>query len=84
MTYENRRFVIFDVTELNEIDFNQVHETSAETVRLSVDGSKTFVKYDMPQPESVAALQTKSEEYTYEQMLAILQTEEWSAPEEQE
>jgi len=84
MTYENRRFVIFDVTELNEIDFNQVHETSAETVRLSVDGLKTFVKYNMPQPESVAALQTKSEEYTYEQMLEILQTEEWSSPKEQE
>jgi hypothetical protein len=84
MTYENRRFVIFDVTELNEIDFNQVHETSAATVRLSVDGSKTFVKYDMPQPASVAALQTKSEEYTYEQMLAILQTEEWSEPVEME
>jgi hypothetical protein len=76
--------VIFDVTELNEIDFNQVHETSAETVRLSVDGLKTFVKYNMPQPESVAALQTKSEEYTYEQMLEILQTEEWSSPKEQE
>jgi hypothetical protein len=84
MTYENRRFVIFDVTELDQIDFNQVHETSEETVRLSVDGLKTFVKYDMPQPESVAVLQTKSEEYTYEQMLAILQTEEWSSPEEQE
>jgi hypothetical protein len=84
MTYENRRFVIFDVTELNQIDFNQVHETSEETVRLSVDGSKTFVKYDIPQPSSISALQTKSEEYTYEQMLEILQTEEWSEPAEQE
>jgi hypothetical protein len=84
MTYENRRFVIFDVTELNEIDFEQVHETSAETVRLSVDGLKTFVKYDMPQPSSVAALQTKSEEYTYEQMLEILATEEWTQPIQQE
>jgi hypothetical protein len=69
--YENRRFVIFDVTELNLIDFNQVYETSEETVRKSVDGTKTFVKYDIPQPSSVVLLTTKSVEYTYA---------EWSEP----
>lgn len=78
MTYENRRFVIFDVTELNKIDFSQVRETSVETVRLSVDGLKTFVKYELPQPASVAQLETKSQEYTYDEMLAILSTEEWT------
>ena len=35
--YENRRFVIFDVTELPLIDFSQVFETSIDTVRNSVD-----------------------------------------------
>ena len=53
--YANRRFVIFEVTELSTIDFNQVYETSIDTVRKSVDETKTFVKYDMPQPSSVAA-----------------------------
>ena len=48
--YPDRRFVIFNVTELNQIDFNQVFETSIDTVRKSVDETKTFVKYDMPQP----------------------------------
>ena len=41
--YENREFMIFNVSELDQINFTQVHETSAETVRKSVDGSKTFV-----------------------------------------
>ena len=30
--YVNRRFVIFNVTELPLIDFNQVYETSIDTV----------------------------------------------------
>ena len=76
--YQNRRFVIFDVTELNLIDFNQVYETSEETVRKSIDGTKTFVKYDIPQPSSVVSLTTKSVEYTYNEILQILNTPEWT------
>ena len=64
--YPDRRFVIFNVTELPLIDFNQVYETSINTVRKSVDETKTFVKYDMPEPSSIAALTTKSIEYTYD------------------
>ena len=79
--YVNRRFVIFNVTELPLIDFNQVYETSIDTVRKSVDQTQTFVKYDMPQPSSVAALTTKSIEYTYDEILEILATPEWTNPE---
>lgn len=78
--YEDRRFVIFDVTELPLIDFTQVYETSIDTVRKSVDGTKTFVKYDLPQPSSVANLTTKSIEYTYNEILEILNTPEWTSP----
>jgi hypothetical protein len=78
--YQNRRFVIFNVTELPLIDFNQVYETSIDTVRKSVDGTKTFVKYDMPEPSSVTALTTKSQEYTYDEILEILATPEWTDP----
>ena len=78
--YPDRRFVIFNVTELNKIDFNQVFETDINTVRKSVDETKTFVKYDLPQPSSVASLTTKSQEYTYDDFLVILATPEWTAP----
>jgi hypothetical protein len=78
--YANRRFVIFEVTELPLIDFTQVYETSADTVRKSVDQTQTFVKYDMPQPSSVTALTTKSQEYTYDEILTILATPEWTDP----
>jgi hypothetical protein len=82
--YANRRFVIFEVTELPLIDFSQVYETSIDTVRKSVDETKTFVKYDIPEPSSVVALTTKSIEYTYEEILQILATPEWSSPIDQE
>ena len=78
MVYENRQYVIFDVSELNKIDFTQVLETSAETVRKSVDGTKTFVKWDGEVPACVASLTTKGEYLTYEEILAILATEEWT------
>jgi hypothetical protein len=78
--YDNRRFVIFEVTELPLIDFNQVYETDADTVRKSVDETKTFVKYDLPEPSSVTALTTKSQEYTYDEILQILSTPEWTEP----
>ena len=78
--YPDRRFVIFNVTELNQIDFNQVFETAVDTVRKSVDETKTFVKYDRPQPSSVAALTTKSVEYTYDEIIQILSGSEWVVP----
>jgi hypothetical protein len=77
--YENRQFAIFSVTELNQIDFTEVLETSAETVRKSTDGTLTFVKWENGEavPPSVQALTTIQGYYTYEEMLEILSGEEW-------
>ncbi len=75
-----RKYVIFDCSELPSVNFSEVMETSADTVRKSVDQTKTFVKYEGTQPASVAALTTKSQEYTHEEILAILATSEWTAP----
>ena len=76
--YPNRRFVIFNVSELPTIDFSQVYETSADTVRKSLDELETFVKFDLPTPSSVVALTTKSQEYDYDEIIVILSTPEWS------
>jgi hypothetical protein len=78
--YENRQFAIFSTTELNQIDFTEVLETSADTVRKSTDGSLTFVKWENGEtpPPSVQALTTSEGPYTYEEMLDILSGEEWS------
>jgi hypothetical protein len=78
--YESREFMIFAVSEIDQIDFTQVCETSAETVRKSVDGLKTFVKWDGPIPDCVANLTTKEGPYTYEEILVILAGPEWTDP----
>lgn len=79
--YENRKFMIFNVSELPMIDFTQVCETSSETIRKSVDESRTFVKWDSIEiPLSVDSLTTKEGPYTYEEILTILSTPEWTNP----
>lgn len=73
--------MIFNVSELSTINFNEVLETSIDTVRKSVDQTKTFVKWDgVTIPPSVDALTTKEGPYTYEEILAILATPEWTDP----
>ena len=78
--YDNREFMIFNVSELSQINFTQVLETSADTVRKSVDGEKTFVKWDGAMPQCVIDLTTSEGPYTYEEILAILATPEWTDP----
>ena len=79
--YENREFMIFSTTELDQIDFTQVHETSIDTVRKSLDATLTFVKWDGNIPSSIDALTTKQGPYTYEEILIILQGPEWTSNE---
>ena len=78
--YEHRSYMIFNVSELDQIDFSTVLETSAQTIRVSVDETKTFVKWENEMPECVSGLTTKEGPYTHYEILAILSTEEWTAP----
>lgn len=78
-TYEHRNFMIFNVSELDSVDFTQVLETSKDTVRKSIDETKTFVKWEGDNaPTSVDSLTTKEGPYTYNEILTILSTPEWT------
>ncbi len=80
--YEHRNFMIFNVSELGSINFSEVLETSINTVRKSIDGTQTFVKWDDETiPPSVDALTTKDGPYIYEDMLTILATSGWTSTE---
>lgn len=70
--------MIFNTNELSLIDFTQVMETSIETVRKSVDGTKVFVKWIGEIPSSLSTLTTKEGPYSHSQILEILSTEEWT------
>lgn len=80
-TYEHRNFMIFNTSELDKINFDEVLETSADTVRKSVDGTKTFVKWDGEDiPNSVNTLDWKDGPYNYDEIVDILSGPEWSQP----
>jgi hypothetical protein len=76
--YTNRQFLIIPTSELSKVDFDQVQETSPETVRKSVDESKTFIKWDDVEPTFLSELVNTEGPFTYEEILDILSTEEWS------
>lgn len=108
-TFANRRWLIIPTTLTGSIDFNQVLESSPESLRLSVDGTKTFVKYEINEiledqtytginPETgeetthtvlagvygrPSIYQEGDTEYTHEEILTILSTEEWTKPMEE-
>ena len=87
------KWVIADANEAESIDLSEVIETSVNHVyipgtingvahdNLHVSGSKTFVKYEGSQPSSIAALTTKSEEYSLSEISNILTGSEWHGPE---
>jgi hypothetical protein len=45
MHFENRHYVVFDLSEVDTIDFSEVMETSADTLRKNLADTQSFVKY---------------------------------------
>ena len=72
MAYQ-RKYVIINASEVSSVDFSQVIETSADTLRYSLDNSKTFVKFDGDTP---SFLNGKTS-YTYSEMITILDGSDW-------
>ena len=47
MRFENRRWLVIPTSIVDDIHFNQVHESNADSLRKSVDETLTFVKYEV-------------------------------------
>lgn len=75
-------YVTLDVSEASSLDFDQIEQTSIDTLRISINGSRTIVKWVTAYgvPSSVEALTTKGPYLTYDEVLALMTTSEWSAP----
>ena len=70
-------YVIIEASEAANIDFDQVAERSVDTLRYSIDGSKTFVKFNGDTPSFLIG----EPQYTQEEILPILAGAEWSSDE---
>tara|TARA_R100001163_G_C5035482_1_gene174764 strand:+ start:172 stop:408 length:237 start_codon:yes stop_codon:yes gene_type:complete len=71
-----RKYVIIDASDVSSIDFDQVMERSADTLRYNINPArtKTFVKFEGSTP---SFLEGKTQ-YTHSQILTILATDEWT------
>ena len=74
----SRKYVIINADEVSSVDFSQVDETSADTIRYSLDNSQTFVKFDTDTTPSFLEGKTQ---YSHSEILAILATDEWTSDE---
>lgn len=73
------KYLIFNISEIDKVNFDEVRETSKETIGISIDGTKTFVKWDEHKtPSFINTLTTAEGPYTHKQILEILSTNIWS------
>ena len=72
----DRKYVILEESDVINVDFNEVLETSENTLRWSVDGSQTFVKFVGATP---SFLDGKAQ-LTHAEIMEVLSGEAWTAP----
>ena len=72
-----RNYVIIDASELSSVDFDQVLETSADTLRYNLAGTKTFVKFEGDTPSFLAG----KTQFSHSEILVILAGVEGTNPE---
>ena len=103
MSYENRKWVVMTLEDINAGDITEEKvvideegeetteqvvvgntfidaaiETSKQTLRLSVDGTKTILKWDNETPEPFESMDT----YTHAEILAELAGPDWTSQED--
>ena len=74
----SKKYVIIDADEVSSVDFSQVIESSASTLRYNIDpaGTKTFVKFEGSTPDFLDG----KTQYTNAEILSELAKPEWSSP----
>lgn len=73
----SRTYLILQAADVSSVNFSTVCETSVDTLRYSIDGTKTFIKWDSTEPAFVASLTGTEGPYTNAEILAILATDAW-------
>ena len=72
-----REYIIIDVSELDNLNFDELATTSKETARRSLDGTKAIVSFDeTPTYFSFATT------YSEEQLLELINNTDWNEEEE--
>ena len=71
-------YATISTADLALIDFSQIHETSAETIRKSLDETEFVIKYDaVPSFISYGSVEIL-QAMNHEEALQLMASEEWS------
>ena len=70
---------MIDASDVSSVNFDDVLETSEDTLRYNVAGDKTFVKYEGETP----SLLVGKPSFSHSEILEILSNENWTAPMEE-
>ena len=70
----DRQYVIINSADVSSVNFEDVLETSSDTLRYNVAGDETFVKYEGPKPRCLYGKDTLS----HSAMLTVLEGEAWT------
>ena len=76
----DRQYVIINASDVSSVNFDDVLETSGDTLRYNVAGDETFVKYEGPKPRCLYGKDTLS----HSAMLTVLSGEAWTETMEEE
>jgi|TARA_R100001015_G_C4512657_1_gene83875 hypothetical protein len=63
---------------VDTIDFAQIFEDGVDTLRLSVDSTKTVLKFEGETPDFLVGLS----QYNHSEILEIMRTDEWNQDQE--
>jgi len=71
-------YAIIDINDLLKVDFNQVGQTSADTVRKSLDNSKFVLKWEQTPTFITDGTIVPLELLSHAECLDLMNTPEWS------
>ena len=74
MTYENRKWIIVNVSDITSEMIGNSNQTSMNTLKKTLDNSKSILKWDGNTPSCFDGLTT----YTHSEILTELAKSDWS------
>ena len=77
MDYSNRKWVVINVSDITEEMIDSAIQSSIDTLRKSLDGTKAILKWDGDTPTCFDGMTT----YNHSEILTILSGSDWTEDE---
>ena len=78
-----KTYAVINLTDVGLIDFNQIGETSASTIRKSLDDTQFVIKWEQgytPTFITDGSVVPVGSTYNHSEILELMATPEWSEP----